>query len=77
MCSIYFDGQVWPGRLIGFSVGVVVFAILSHYVMNSIFPMKTNNDPECSSKQKCIKNEGGICKYRDWCIYKIIPPPKK
>jgi len=29
------------------------------------------NQTECSSKQKCIKNEAGICKYKDWCIYKI------
>jgi peptidoglycan/LPS O-acetylase OafA/YrhL len=40
-CSIYFEGQVWPGRLIGFSVGAIVFAFLSHYVMHEPFSTKT------------------------------------
>jgi len=40
-CSIYFNGQIWPGRLIGFSVGAIVFALLSHFVMNEEFNTKT------------------------------------
>jgi hypothetical protein len=40
-CAIAFDGQVWPGRLIGFSVGAIVFAILSHFIMNEAFTVKT------------------------------------
>lgn len=42
--------------------------------MNSTLTMKVlpMNKPQCSSKQKCIKNVKGICKYHDWCIYKII-----
>lgn len=40
-CATAFDGQVWPGRLIGFSVGAMVFAILSHYIMNEPFTIKT------------------------------------
>ena len=40
-CSIYFDGQIWPGRLIGFSVGAIVFAFLSHFVMNEEMTTKT------------------------------------
>lgn len=40
-CSMYFDGQVWPGRLIGFSVGAIVFALLSYFVMNEQMTTKT------------------------------------
>ena len=40
-CALAFDGQVWPGRLIGFSVGAIVFAFLSHYVLGEAFTQKT------------------------------------
>jgi uncharacterized membrane protein len=40
-CAIAFDGQVWPGRLIGFAVGAIVFALLSHFIMNEPFNTKT------------------------------------
>ena len=40
-CALSFDGQVWPGRLIGFAVGAIVFALLSHFVMNEPFTTKT------------------------------------
>jgi len=40
-CSLYFGGQVWPGRLIGFSVGAIIFALLSHFVMHEPFSTKT------------------------------------
>ena len=40
-CAIAFDGQVWPGRLIGFAVGAIVFALLSHFIMNEEFNTKT------------------------------------
>jgi hypothetical protein len=40
-CSLAFDGQVWPGRLIGFAVGAIVFAMLSHFIMNEPFTPKT------------------------------------
>lgn len=36
-----FNGQVWPGRLIGFSVGAVVFALLSHFIMKEELSIKT------------------------------------
>ena len=41
-CASAFDGQVWPGRLIGFSMGAIVFAILSYYIMNEPFTLKTS-----------------------------------
>lgn len=37
----YFNGQTWPGRLIGFSMGAIVFAILSNLIMNEPLTMKT------------------------------------
>ena len=40
-CSLYFNGQVWPGRLIGFSVGAIIFALLSHFVLHEPFTTKT------------------------------------
>ncbi len=27
---------------------------------------------ECTSKQKCIKNEKGLCTYNGWCIYQNL-----
>lgn len=40
-CALAFDGQVWPGRLIGFAVGAIVFALLSHFITNEPFTPKT------------------------------------
>jgi len=40
-CAESFNGQVWPGRLIGFSVGAVVFALLSHFIMKEELSIKT------------------------------------
>lgn len=40
-CAIAFNGQVWPGRLIGFSVGAIVFAFLSHFILQEPINLKT------------------------------------
>ena len=40
-CALAFNGQVWPGRLIGFAVGAIVFAVLSHYIMKEEFTSQT------------------------------------
>ena len=40
-CALAFDGQTWPGRLIGFAVGAIVFALLSHFVMKEPMTSKT------------------------------------
>jgi hypothetical protein len=40
-CALAFNGQVWPGRLIGFAVGAIIFALLSHFVMSEPFTIKT------------------------------------
>jgi hypothetical protein len=38
---IAFDGQMWPSRLIGFSIGAIVFSWLSWVVFNEPMTMKT------------------------------------
>jgi multidrug transporter EmrE-like cation transporter len=36
-----YDGQIWPSRLIGFGIGVVVFTIMSHYMFREPLNTKT------------------------------------
>jgi hypothetical protein len=36
-----FDGQLWPSRLIGFGLGIIVFSIMSHYMFKEPFSPKT------------------------------------
>jgi multidrug transporter EmrE-like cation transporter len=39
--AAYFNGEVWPGRLIGFAVGVIVFAVLSYFIFKEPVSIKT------------------------------------
>jgi multidrug transporter EmrE-like cation transporter len=36
-----YDGAIWPSRLIGFGIGVVVFTIMSHYLFKEPMTTKT------------------------------------
>jgi multidrug transporter EmrE-like cation transporter len=36
-----YDGAIWPSRLIGFGIGVVVFTIMSHYLFKEPLTPKT------------------------------------
>lgn len=36
-----FDGQLWPSRLIGFGIGVIVFAFMSYILFNENISLKT------------------------------------
>ena len=36
-----FGGQLWPSRMIGFSVGIIVFSILSVILFKESFTLKT------------------------------------
>jgi len=36
-----YDGAIWPSRLIGFGIGVVVFTIMSHYLFRGPLTLKT------------------------------------
>ena len=40
-CREGFDGQIWPGRLIGFAKGAIVFSIMAYFVFNEEFSNKT------------------------------------
>lgn len=40
-CAIAFDGQIWPGRLIGFAVGAIVFTTMSWLLMKEPISAKT------------------------------------
>jgi hypothetical protein len=36
-----YDGQIWPSRLIGFGIGVVVFTAMSYWVFKEPITLKT------------------------------------
>lgn len=36
-----FDGALWPGRLIGFSIGTIVFTIMAHILFEEVLTPKT------------------------------------
>jgi hypothetical protein len=36
-----FDGQLWPSRLIGFGLGIVIFSLMSYYLFKEPFTPKT------------------------------------
>lgn len=36
-----FQGIVWPGRLIGFACGILLFGFLTHYIMHEPVTLKT------------------------------------
>lgn len=35
-----FGGQIWPSRLLGFSVGIIVFTLMSHYIFKEPLDFK-------------------------------------
>jgi len=37
-----FDGMLWPGRIIGFSIGTFVFGIFTYLIMNEPINLKTS-----------------------------------
>ncbi len=39
--ALYFDGQTWPGRVMQFSIGILVFAVLSNLILNESLSLKT------------------------------------
>ena len=36
-----YDGQIWPSRLIGFGIGVIVFTIMSNLIFKEPLTLKT------------------------------------
>lgn len=39
--ATYFNGEVWPGRLIGYAIGIIVFTVLSYTIFNEPLSNKT------------------------------------
>ena len=37
----YYDGQLWPGRFIGFATGILAFSMLTYIIMNEGMNTKT------------------------------------
>jgi hypothetical protein len=38
---IHFDTFVWPGRLVGFAIGIISFSVLSYFLLDEIPTLKT------------------------------------
>jgi multidrug transporter EmrE-like cation transporter len=36
-----FNGEIWPSRLIGYGIGVVVFTLMSYYLFKEPLSLKT------------------------------------
>lgn len=36
-----YDGQMWPSRLIGFGIGVIVFTVMSYWLFKEPLTLKT------------------------------------
>ena len=37
----YYDGRIWPGRFIGFSIGMVTYSIFTYFLMGEGMNLKT------------------------------------
>jgi hypothetical protein len=37
----HYDGEIWPSRLIGFSIGTIIFTVLSHFFFGEVINLKT------------------------------------
>lgn len=37
----YYDGQLWPGRFIGFATGILAFSLLTYFIMDESINTKT------------------------------------
>jgi hypothetical protein len=37
----HYDGQLWPGRFIGFTMGMISFSILTYFMMDEALNAKT------------------------------------
>ena len=37
----YFKGEIWPSRIIGFGLGIVIFSLMSHLLFKEPITLKT------------------------------------
>ena len=40
-CALHFDGMLWPGRFIGFAMGMIAFTVLTYWIMDEPVNIKT------------------------------------
>ena len=64
----YFDGQLWPGRFIGFATGIMSFAILTSFYMNEGINAKTMISLVLATK--------AVAKTNDIAVLALIPSLK-
>jgi len=38
---IAYNGEIWPSRLIGFGIGIIVFYLMSYFMFNESITLKT------------------------------------
>jgi multidrug transporter EmrE-like cation transporter len=38
---VYYNGEIWPSRLIGFAIGIIVFALMSYFIFDEPITLKT------------------------------------
>ena len=38
----YYNGEIWPSRLIGFAIGIIVFALMSFFIFKEPISLKTS-----------------------------------
>jgi multidrug transporter EmrE-like cation transporter len=36
-----YNGEIWPSRLIGFGIGIIVFSLMSYFLFKEPFTAKT------------------------------------
>ena len=51
----YFDGLLWPGRFLGFGLGMVAYALLTSYFMNEGISLKTLTSLILSTGIICVQ----------------------
>ena len=54
-CYSGFNGLLWPGRFIGFAVGMVIFGLLTSFIMNEGITGKTGISLVLASVLVCIQ----------------------
>jgi hypothetical protein len=47
----YYDGELWPSRLMGFAISTIVFASMAYFWFHEAFDLKTTI---CTSLAVCI-----------------------
>ena len=54
-CADHFNGMIWPGRLIGFAMGMIIFTLLTSYLMKEPFTAKVAISLTLATMLVCIQ----------------------